>query len=1011
MGWAPGGASPPAWVSGVGAARSRSHNHLRSQLARSQPATYPHSPALDSVPARGCSLPSPWQRLPLHQPSNVKPKKYPRGGRHASDVKNTKLKEAARSSEGARQQQQGAWGTGRAVTSCPVEGLGAADGHDLGEPFQSSDVATAAVAAALKSPWPIISGNSSGKVAVHASGDKAVAVKSRLWSSKRSDSLTSRLVKPQPLPVSGSPSTGLGACSELKARSAEEVSAALSREFGHSLVDGHCEASATSDEVDYSRIIPRLGAGPTLRQGTGPEIDEYLMRLLRVGASDCKEAHGLYPQTQPPQKEGPDSSDDSSGIGNGSPHQQLQRAKPQGRSVADGPQEHRPSAERVYETTATAAAEAAADDDDNLGRPSHERQQFAQQSNCHYGGGGSSVSRHIAVAKGSLHDSQHTKMNSLSRKSAHVDLFGQTGNSAAAQLSRPSCFRAGDEDSDYVPMKGASSGDRPTGSEWEGNQPSRTTSLTNSGEGAVDGSPAADRAADICGHGSERRPARGQLQYAAMFDDAMPTSRPRLSQGLPHDATLLKRLPPQFQSSSAVSQGVARDGATLEHNSHVANQLPAVKLMLDSMCAVPASLVTPSLCNTTDSMQTAMVKGGEIGAATLHTSAPSQPAHDPGVPLQPAPAWTQTQLRLQKWSEAQGSMLTQQHWDLYRASERRQEMMGQTLPEAATFQSPVQSVDNASTQLHGPHPGAFATSQMLPWFANTIPGISTISDIPMAAPPTFAFTFPPGALASPAPSNMPNYFIGGSCTAAAASPAGEALLCEPFLAAPATNGMTPLPAQATCGQLLRQTSAPTAFAFPQPLLQQPLEQPQQQQHTTSPASYAFSQPQLPQGFASGVAVPCPELVPPPGVPPLGYFGSIWPGMASFGGLTTLPFIPAPSMAHMAAPRGCPGAPKTGPAASHWFAHMQLPATSFVRPSPCPLGSVGAAPRVGPIDCKGSPLQLQESWKTQTCQSIDRSTNLVRSGRVGGLANGKHPLEQPHGHGISSNDPLSKRRKL
>lgn len=47
--------------------------------------------------------------------------------------------------------------------------------------------------------------------------------------------------------------------------------------------------------MDHPRIIPRKGAGPMLRTGAGPEIDEYLMRLLRVGAANDDEAR-MYTQ-------------------------------------------------------------------------------------------------------------------------------------------------------------------------------------------------------------------------------------------------------------------------------------------------------------------------------------------------------------------------------------------------------------------------------------------------------------------------------------------------------------------------------------------------------------------------------------------------------------------------------------------------------------------------------------------------------------------------------------------
>lgn len=51
-------------------------------------------------------------------------------------------------------------------------------------------------------------------------------------------------------------------------------------------------------QVDRPRIVPRMGAGPTLRMGAGPEIDEYLMRLLRVGAGDDNEAR-TYTEARP----------------------------------------------------------------------------------------------------------------------------------------------------------------------------------------------------------------------------------------------------------------------------------------------------------------------------------------------------------------------------------------------------------------------------------------------------------------------------------------------------------------------------------------------------------------------------------------------------------------------------------------------------------------------------------------------------------------------------------------
>ena len=43
------------------------------------------------------------------------------------------------------------------------------------------------------------------------------------------------------------------------------------------------------------RLIPKRGAGPALRGGH--EIDEYLMRLLRVGAANEKEAR-LYAEVR-----------------------------------------------------------------------------------------------------------------------------------------------------------------------------------------------------------------------------------------------------------------------------------------------------------------------------------------------------------------------------------------------------------------------------------------------------------------------------------------------------------------------------------------------------------------------------------------------------------------------------------------------------------------------------------------------------------------------------------------
>lgn len=46
-----------------------------------------------------------------------------------------------------------------------------------------------------------------------------------------------------------------------------------------------------------SRLIPRRGAGPALRSDGGHEIDEYLMRLLRVGAANEIEA-AVYVQVR-----------------------------------------------------------------------------------------------------------------------------------------------------------------------------------------------------------------------------------------------------------------------------------------------------------------------------------------------------------------------------------------------------------------------------------------------------------------------------------------------------------------------------------------------------------------------------------------------------------------------------------------------------------------------------------------------------------------------------------------
>ena len=48
--------------------------------------------------------------------------------------------------------------------------------------------------------------------------------------------------------------------------------------------------SATSDERDQPRLIPRQGQGPRLRDKGGQHIDQYLMRLLRVGVKNAAEA-------------------------------------------------------------------------------------------------------------------------------------------------------------------------------------------------------------------------------------------------------------------------------------------------------------------------------------------------------------------------------------------------------------------------------------------------------------------------------------------------------------------------------------------------------------------------------------------------------------------------------------------------------------------------------------------------------------------------------------------------
>ena len=48
----------------------------------------------------------------------------------------------------------------------------------------------------------------------------------------------------------------------------------------------------------FLRLIPRRGAGPSLRSDGGHEIDEYLMRLLRVGAANEIEAT-VYVQVHP----------------------------------------------------------------------------------------------------------------------------------------------------------------------------------------------------------------------------------------------------------------------------------------------------------------------------------------------------------------------------------------------------------------------------------------------------------------------------------------------------------------------------------------------------------------------------------------------------------------------------------------------------------------------------------------------------------------------------------------
>ncbi|KAK9837932.1 hypothetical protein WJX74_008050 [Apatococcus lobatus] len=54
--------------------------------------------------------------------------------------------------------------------------------------------------------------------------------------------------------------------------------------------EGHAEGSEPNNQRDQPRLIPRQGQGPRLRGKGGQHIDQYLMRLLRVGFKKAAEA-------------------------------------------------------------------------------------------------------------------------------------------------------------------------------------------------------------------------------------------------------------------------------------------------------------------------------------------------------------------------------------------------------------------------------------------------------------------------------------------------------------------------------------------------------------------------------------------------------------------------------------------------------------------------------------------------------------------------------------------------
>ncbi|KAK9815576.1 hypothetical protein WJX72_006125 [[Myrmecia] bisecta] len=85
-----------------------------------------------------------------------------------------------------------------------------------------------------------------------------------------------------------------GGSSQKRSRASGSMKGTGSWERG-SMSDKNREGSATSDENNHPRLVPVQGAGPRLRDHGGQQIDEYLMRLLKVGAANAAVA-AMYRQ-------------------------------------------------------------------------------------------------------------------------------------------------------------------------------------------------------------------------------------------------------------------------------------------------------------------------------------------------------------------------------------------------------------------------------------------------------------------------------------------------------------------------------------------------------------------------------------------------------------------------------------------------------------------------------------------------------------------------------------------